>query len=210
MTVGFLQSSRGRSMERATFQRGPKSSSVKAASLLSWTVKPQPHLETPARLTRLLNSPAQVKVKLYVWFGLSFHNDSNINSLCLFSCICAESDDVRLVGGTSNCTGILEMHHQREWRPADGGSDWNQNSSAVVCRQLDCGSAVSTERSSGSKHQPSWRMTTSCLGSESSLEDCATKMSATSSYVLEVICSGNKLPRLQSFIHCFTKLQENN
>ena len=61
LTVGLLQSSRGRSMEKWRLQCGPKSSSVKATSLFSWTVEPQTQLETPAHLTRLLDSPAQVK-----------------------------------------------------------------------------------------------------------------------------------------------------
>ena len=109
--------------------------------------------------------------------------------------VSTESDNVRLVGGTSSCTGILELEHQGEWRPVDGWSEWNQNSSSVVCRQLGCGSAVSTERSSASTHKPAWRIS-SCVGSESSLKECGTKMSATSLYVLEVNCSGNKLLQL--------------
>ena len=126
--------------------------------------------------------------------------------LCLL-CL-TESNNVRLVGGTSTCTGILEMQHQGEWRPVDGWSVWNHQSSSVVCRQLDCGSAVSTERSSGSTHKPAWRITTSCVESESSLKDCGTQLSASSFYLLEVNCSGNKLLQLQGYSQCFTKLQE--
>ena len=107
-----------------------------------------------------------------------------------------------LVGGTSHCTGLLEMKHQGEWRPVDGWSDWNLPSSSVVCRQLDCGSAVSTERSSGATHKPVWRITSACVGSESSLRECGRKMSATSLYILEVICSGNQLLlQLQYYIY---------
>ena len=81
-------------------------------------------------------------------------------------------DDVRLVGGTSSCTGTLEMQHQGEWRAVDAGFHWNLKSSSVVCRQLDCGSAVSTERSSGFTQEPVWRITPYCAGSEHSLSDC--------------------------------------
>ena len=66
--VGLLLSSRGRSMEKQRLQRGPKSSSVEAVSLLSWTVGAQAHLETPAHLEKLLDSPAQVE-ELQLWFS---------------------------------------------------------------------------------------------------------------------------------------------
>ena len=62
--VGLLQSSRGRSMEKWRLQCGPKSSSVEAMSLLSWTVEDQAQLETPAHLEKLLDSPAQVEEEL--------------------------------------------------------------------------------------------------------------------------------------------------
>ena len=116
--------------------------------------------------------------------------------------LCTESDDVRLVGGTSRCIGILEMQHQREWRPVDGWSDWNQKSSSVVCRQLDCGSAVSTDRSSGVTRELVWWISLSCFGSETSLKECGTKVSVNSTARLEVICSGKTMTYLHSPIVC--------
>ena len=95
------------------------------------------------------------------------------------------------MGGASKCTGILEVKHQDEWRPADSTSDLNLNASSVVCQQLGCGSAVDT-KSSGSERQPVWLMTPSCVGSESSLRECVTMLSARSRDRLEVICSGKK------------------
>ena len=106
-------------------------------------------------------------------------------------CLCTESD-VRLVGGASQCTGRLEMKHQGEWRPVGGTSKWNQSSSAVVCRQLDCGSAVSVKRSWGFTEQLVWKITSPCVGSESSLRECPPSLSYTSNERLEVKCSGNK------------------
>ena len=71
--VGLLQSSRGRSMEKWRLQCGPKSSSVEAMSLLSWTVEPQAQIETPAHLAKLSDSPAQVRNDLELEFDWSFY-----------------------------------------------------------------------------------------------------------------------------------------
>ena len=97
------------------------------------------------------------------------------------------------MGGTSDCTGKLEVKQQNEWRPVDGDySDWNLKVASVVCRQLHCGSAVRTERSSGSTDQPVWRITLNCVGSETSVMECKPMRSGTSSTSVEVFCSGEK------------------
>ena len=98
-------------------------------------------------------------------------------------------DDVRLVGGTSNCTGRLEVKHQREWRTVEP-YQWNHQSSSVVCRQLGCGSAVSSERRRGS-NRPTW-LPDKCVGTESSLKECGVMSSQTSTSSVYLICSGNK------------------
>ena len=103
------------------------------------------------------------------------------------------------MGGTSHCTGRLEMNYQGEWRPVDG-TDWNQKSSSVVCRQLDCGSAVSTERTSDFAHEPVWLIHAFCVGTETSVRECGTKRSLMSTKRLEVICSGNK-PSLTTILY---------
>ncbi|KAM6970112.1 scavenger receptor cysteine-rich type 1 protein M130-like [Aplochiton taeniatus] len=72
---------------------------------------------------------------------------------------CSETDDVRLGEGGSRCAGRLEMNHQGKWRPLSYWFfGWNLKTVAVVCRQLDCGSAVSTEWISGSTFRPVWNI----------------------------------------------------
>ena len=108
----------------------------------------------------------------------------------LFYTPCTESGNVRLVGGTSNCNGLLEMKHQGEWRAALAWFDWDRMSSSVVCRQLGCGSAVSTEFTSISPRQAGWLIPSSCVGSETSLMECGPVKSYDSTLTLKLNCSG--------------------
>ncbi|XP_050923031.1 scavenger receptor cysteine-rich type 1 protein M130 [Lates calcarifer] len=93
------------------------------------------------------------------------------------------SEPVRLVGGASRCAGTLQVK-RGEWRPV-ADSDWTLKAAAVVCRQLDCGSAVSTGKESidGSV----WWISFDCVQSGSTLRECSS--SSYSSSILEVICS---------------------
>uniref|UniRef100_A0A668AIX5 SRCR domain-containing protein n=1 Tax=Myripristis murdjan TaxID=586833 RepID=A0A668AIX5_9TELE len=101
----------------------------------------------------------------------------------------------RLVGH-NRCSGTLEMKQHGEWKPVDDqDSDWNLKAAAAVCRELDCGSAVSTERSEYYSRSV-WLIRSSCLRSGSTLKECVETWSEVSSYNLEISCSGNKSVRL--------------
>ncbi|XP_062274635.1 scavenger receptor cysteine-rich type 1 protein M130-like [Scomber scombrus] len=95
------------------------------------------------------------------------------------------SETVRLVGGASRCAGTLEVK-KREWRPV---SDyyWTLKEAAVACRELDCGSAVSTGRRYEYSDRPVWWINPNCLQSGSALRDCA--LSHSSSFIVEITCS---------------------
>ena len=72
------------------------------------------------------------------------------------------------------------------------GDVWNLMSASIVCKQLDCGSAVNTEMDYiEHSDQPVWSLTSTCVGSESALRDCGRMESETSHARLEVICSGD-------------------
>ncbi|XP_053197853.1 scavenger receptor cysteine-rich type 1 protein M130-like [Scomber japonicus] len=96
------------------------------------------------------------------------------------------SDPVRLVGGASRCAGTLEVK-QGEWTPVSS-SDWTLKEAAIICRYLDCGSAVST----GSRYQDSdralWLINFDCLQSGSAVRDCVS-LSGSSSSIVEITCS---------------------
>ncbi|XP_026212486.1 scavenger receptor cysteine-rich type 1 protein M130-like [Anabas testudineus] len=97
-----------------------------------------------------------------------------------------EPVEFRLVGGDSTCAGKLELKHEGDWRPVDG-TEWNLRSVAVVvCRELDCGSAVSVEQSIESTETPVWRIRFVCVRSGSALPECLTL--SNSSYIFNLTC----------------------
>ncbi|XP_043976261.1 CD5 antigen-like, partial [Gambusia affinis] len=99
------------------------------------------------------------------------------------------SDNIRLVGEASRCAGRLEMKHQEEWRPVDAWDRyWKMNSAAVVCAELDCGSAVSARKSEATSERPVWRISSECFKSGSALKKCLPD-DRNSYESLEFICS---------------------
>ncbi|XP_034384802.1 scavenger receptor cysteine-rich type 1 protein M130-like [Cyclopterus lumpus] len=99
-----------------------------------------------------------------------------------------EPDEVKLVGGSNHCVGGLELKHEGNWRPVDIYS-WDLVSAAVVCRQLDCGSALSIGRRDDLYHPNGWRVKTSCGQSDSTIRECVFIYPDYSVKILEVTCS---------------------
>ncbi|XP_042372445.1 CD5 antigen-like, partial [Plectropomus leopardus] len=94
-------------------------------------------------------------------------------------------EPVRLVGGSGRCAGALEVR-RGHWRPVDG-SDWTLKEAAVVCRDLDCGSAVSTAVRNESVRKSAWKIRPDCIQAGYTPRKCAT--SGSSSSILEITCS---------------------
>ncbi|XP_068580872.1 scavenger receptor cysteine-rich type 1 protein M130-like [Cebidichthys violaceus] len=96
------------------------------------------------------------------------------------------SEPVRLVGGASRCAGTLEVKHQGDWRPVED-SFWSLKTAAVVCRDLDCGSAISIRQRKESSERSVWRINFICVHSGSTLRGCLT--SGSSSSIVDLTCS---------------------
>ncbi|XP_063297839.1 deleted in malignant brain tumors 1 protein-like [Pelobates fuscus] len=80
--------------------------------------------------------------------GVEFRSDSSIQLSgfqAVFTSITSNSSGnypMRLVGGMSQCAGRVEIYYQNAWGTVcDDG--WNIRNADIVCRQLNCGSAVS-------------------------------------------------------------------
>uniref|UniRef100_A0A3B4FIA4 Soluble scavenger receptor cysteine-rich domain-containing protein SSC5D n=1 Tax=Pundamilia nyererei TaxID=303518 RepID=A0A3B4FIA4_9CICH len=81
---------------------------------------------------------------------------------------------IRLAGsGSTQCSGRVEIYHKKTWGTVCGHG-WDLNDAEVVCRQLDCGSALKATQSAhfGEGTGDNWLNEVSCSRSESSLADC--------------------------------------
>nr|XP_060616109.1 soluble scavenger receptor cysteine-rich domain-containing protein SSC5D-like [Anolis sagrei ordinatus] len=81
--------------------------------------------------------------------------------------------DLRLMNGTSPCSGRVEVFHNDTWGTiCDAG--WDLQDAQVVCRQLGCGDAP---KALGGAHYgqgsgPVWLESVNCTGEEASLKEC--------------------------------------
>uniref|UniRef100_A0A3Q1JMT3 SRCR domain-containing protein n=1 Tax=Anabas testudineus TaxID=64144 RepID=A0A3Q1JMT3_ANATE len=79
---------------------------------------------------------------------------------------------IRLTG-SSRCFGRVELHYNNTWGTVCD-DEWDLNDAEVVCRELDCGSALNATESAlfGEGTGPIWLNGMRCSGKESSLTEC--------------------------------------
>ncbi|KTG37813.1 hypothetical protein cypCar_00028660 [Cyprinus carpio] len=112
--------------------------------------------------------------------------------------VCADSVNVRLVGGHSRCAGKVEVLHRGQWGTLCN-ENWDMADAAVVCRELDCGEPVDALGGDhfGPASGPIWMSTVMCTGSESTLKNCGSaggfRYDCRESGNAAVICSGKLL-----------------
>ncbi|KAM6932171.1 scavenger receptor cysteine-rich type 1 protein M130-like [Lycodopsis pacificus] len=90
------------------------------------------------------------------------------------------SDSVRLVNGTSLCSGRLEVksNQSNQWWSSVCEDDFDQQDAEVVCRELGCGApSVLQGALYGEVEAPMWTKEFQCGGHESALLDCRSSSS---------------------------------
>ncbi|XP_063044432.1 deleted in malignant brain tumors 1 protein [Engraulis encrasicolus] len=101
---------------------------------------------------------------------------------------------VRLVQGSTNCSGRVEVYHNRKWGTVCD-DDWDMQDAKVVCRQLGCGEALCAVKEAhfGPGSGEIWMDDVVCSGAEALLTDCTFSQSSNCNHGEDagVVCSGS-------------------
>uniref|UniRef100_A0A8C4T893 SRCR domain-containing protein n=1 Tax=Erpetoichthys calabaricus TaxID=27687 RepID=A0A8C4T893_ERPCA len=121
----------------------------------------------------------------------------------LLSLISGAGINIRLVNGTNKCSGRVELLHNNQWGTVcDDG--WDLTDAEVVCRQLDCGYAISAPGNAyfGKGNVQIWMDDTVCNGNELSLMSCNHNVlgehDCGPGEDAGVICSGKDIENMQT------------
>ncbi|XP_017540650.1 scavenger receptor cysteine-rich type 1 protein M130-like [Pygocentrus nattereri] len=89
------------------------------------------------------------------------------------SITCSAHSSIRLVGSGGDCAGRLEVFHSGSWGTVSDDL-WDIKDAQVVCRQLQCGVALSDPIPAqfGPGTGPIWLNEVECEGNEASLWNC--------------------------------------
>ncbi|NXG68602.1 DMBT1 protein, partial [Baryphthengus martii] len=108
-----------------------------------------------------------------------------------------EGDQIRLVNYSSRCAGRVEIFHNKQWGTVCD-DNWDLLDAEVVCRQLDCGRALSAPGRAqfGPGDGIIWMDDTNCTGKENVLSACRARLwGVNNCYHGEdagVVCSGHQ------------------
>ncbi|XP_065133010.1 CD5 antigen-like isoform X2 [Paramisgurnus dabryanus] len=151
---------------------------------------------------------------MHIIFG-ALRNNTRITmrrSLLTLILACALSSssggDVRLVNNDKPCSGIVEVFYDGRWRTVCYDT-WDMKDAAVVCRELVCGKALSTDWYYGENRDHIWADNIACSGSESSIIECkhSEEPDPCHSDDAGVECSGGDVRLVNSSIACSGRVE---
>lgn len=96
---------------------------------------------------------------------------------CSFSLLILESPLLRLMNGSSRCSGRFEVFHNEQWGTVCDKT-WDLQDAAVVCRDLGCGMVVSAPGSAyfGQGSDRIWLDDVNCTGTEAAFSECRVRL----------------------------------
>ncbi|XP_073693824.1 scavenger receptor cysteine-rich type 1 protein M130-like [Garra rufa] len=123
------------------------------------------------------------------------HNCTNDNNVGL---ICSGYTGFKLVNGSDSCSGKVELHYLSKWGTVRDAC-WDMRAASVLCRQLNCGIAVSVVGSDWFAEGSGeiWADVFDCDGNETKLSECSISSWSRAEYShrrdVGVICSDSSL-----------------